>query len=192
MDKNFKIILFLALGEWTALCFPGVALKPIANAFSQRFIRLVSHNPSLIKKVYLFSQVPLERQLEDQLLKLKFEEGVDVTIAVTQLIDTQEKKALQELKKDNVSVICLPESYDYLDWQKIYNEDEMVTDIKFVENYEYDSSIQAAFVSYWTNDRLALLGRDKETVSVHECLPTKKTLDRLHERFRNMFEQDKK
>jgi hypothetical protein len=189
MDKKFKIILFLVLGKWTVFCFPRVGLKPVVSAFSQRFIDIVGHKPSLIKKVYLFSQVPLEKQLENQLLKLKCERGLDINIAVTQLIATQEKKSLQELKKDNVSVFCLPESYDYLDWQKIYNDDEIFIDVKFVENYEYDSLIQAALVFYSTNDRVVLFGKDQETVSLHECLPIKKKLDRLHNNFINMFEQ---
>lgn len=197
MNKNsivFFVLCNLVSQQHSAFHVSSKLLQPAISAFSESFLRVAQHNAYLLKSVHFFSQAPLEKPVENQLFRLRCEDGVDIKVGVMQSVFNSQKELFKELQAEGALIDVLPEDFQYLDWQQMCDDNaEWTGRVKFVQNYEYDSVITAALFSYYTaNSRVALFGRENESLTIHECSSTKKNLDALQEDFRSWLEKNKK
>ncbi len=98
-----------------------IQLPRVTNLFNNSFLKQTSPATGLVKRVSLFSQVPLSPEVENRIFRLKLEDGVSVSVLTTNEVFEKQKKSLIEmchegcvlgLLPDNYATVTLPEDLD--------------------------------------------------------------------------------
>ncbi|MBI2345275.1 hypothetical protein HYV10_04380 [Candidatus Dependentiae bacterium] len=135
-------------------------------AFTQEFLSIAAHykDPS---RVQVFSQLPLDKGLQDKIFQLAVEEEVDVKILLSNAAALQQREILSDMKKDGVTITIFPDWYRFMFWSGRYKDDKEFCSFKFTNSKESPSAMSAALISYYQGQRILLLAKERETLSVH-------------------------
>lgn len=169
----FSLFLFHYAQQFTMFRHVATALQrnsllEINSAFTNEFLRLSSRSNHSILQVSLLSQIPLDTDLEDRILKLAVEDCADIRILVSKKVAEIQKDTLAEMQKEEIEVEVLPESYAYINWQERYAKNHALNGFKITNNKNIPSSMIAALILYSSGQNIMLLGKPRETFSLYD------------------------
>ncbi len=145
------------------------------NLFSAEFLRRTNNDK--IANIRVLTQIPLDLSLQDRLLKLKCEDGINISMIVSSLVWDQQKQIIQEMSRDGIATASLPEEYKDLNLQELFNKYKKILSMKFIPSQENKPDMQLALISYKDRniqpyasfiERRALFGKEQELLVIDQ------------------------
>lgn len=137
-------------------------------AFTPEFCSLTSRMPGRsVFEIRLFSQIPLDRNLENRIFRLITEEEADVSVMLSKDAAVVQFETVEEMQKEGIKVGIVPDEYCFINWQARYAKDKTLAGFKLSSNKNIRSLMTAALISYEPDETVMLLGKPNETLCMH-------------------------
>lgn len=176
MKRNFITVLVFLLHSFqqfgmlrhaaTALQRTNFAGKN--SVFTDEFLSVTSYFKDSISDVRLFSQVPLDRGLENKIFQLAVEDEIPVKTLLSTLCVRQQTEMIIDMELDQIAVGIVPDEYRFINWQERYAKNGALSGFKITNNKGIPSAMIAALISYHSGKNVILLGKPRETLCIHD------------------------
>lgn len=131
------------------------------SAFTHEFLSSFAfYTNHSIAAVRLFSQVCLDKDLEDEIFKLAAEEEVGIRILLSRSAAQAQLDGMLDMQDDGIDVAVLPDEYRFINWELIWEDAHNVSGFKITNNKDIKSSMTAALISYEFGNSQILLCND--------------------------------
>lgn len=148
----------------------------INSVFTNEFIRLSSSSQYRVSELFLLSQMPLDKDLENKVFKLAVEEEADVKMVASSSLLKEQLAMLEDMQQDGIDVGI---SSDWcLILKRFCLRNKILLDSDIHNDTQAPSSIMAALISYHSGRNIILIGQQRATVSMYD-----------HKKFSNLQKQ---